>query len=125
MSTEYTNTATIAVPEAMLTEANHLALLLGESSADIETFKVATYTDGSTNYAVAHATVKPVFLEPTQTGTLPETPPHAEETLDRALAQQAFDSLNTSGGVLMAVNVDPHQQFADWGLTRIPAEEPA
>lgn len=122
--TQYTHSVTIAVPAPMLADANHLALLLGESAADIETFKAASYTAGTTNYAVAHTVVKPVFLAPTQTGTLPETPPHAEGLLDREAAQRAFDTLNTSGGLLMATDVDPHEQFAVWGLGPIPTEEP-
>ena len=122
--TEYTHSVTIAVPAPMMADANHLALLLGESAADIETFKTASYTDGTTEYAVAHTVVKDVFLQPTQTGTLPETPPHAEGMLDRDAAQRAFDSLNQPGGLLMAVDVDPHVQFAEWGLEPIPSEEP-
>lgn len=122
--TQYTHSVTIAVPAPMMADANHLALLLGESAADIETFKAANYTDGTTDYAVAHTVVKPVFLEPSQTGTLPETPPHAEGMLDRDAAQRAFDSLNTPSGMLMAVDVDPHTQFDEWGLAPIPHEEP-
>lgn len=121
---QYTHSVTIAVPAPMMADANHLALLLGESAADIKTFQQPTYTDGTTDYAVAHTVVKPVFLEPTQTGTLPETPPHAEGLLDREAAQRAFGTLNTSGGLLMATDVDPHEQFAAWGLEPIPSEEP-
>ena len=119
----YTNTVTIAVPAPLISDANHLALLLGESSADIETFTTTNYTDGSTEYAVAHTVCKPVFLAPTQTGFLPETPPHAEELLDREAAQRAFESLAQPGGIRMAVDVDPHQQFAEWGLSRIEAAD--
>lgn len=125
MQTEYQHSVTIAVPAPLIPDANHLALLLGESSADIETFKQASYTDGSTEYAAAHTVVKLVFLGPTQTGELPETPPHAEGLLDRDAAQRAFDSLNQPGGIQMAVDVDPHAQFAEWGLSRIETEEEA
>lgn len=124
MTTYYTNTVTIAVPESLLTEANHLAVLMGTSAANIGTFTSAAYTSGTTDYAVGHGPVKAVFLEPTQTGELPPTPPHAEGIVDRALAQAAFDTLNTPEGIWMAVDVDPHEQFAEWGLTRIPTEEP-
>jgi hypothetical protein len=124
MTTEYRHTVTIAAPDALIQDTNHLALLLGESAADIETFQHLTYTDGTTNYAVAHTVVKDVFLQPTQTGTLPETPTHAEGLLDREAAQRAFDSLNMPGGMLMAVDVNPHEQFAAWGLAPIPTEEP-
>lgn len=124
MTTQYTKTLTIAVPEPLIQQANHLACLMGESAEDIETFRHLAYTDGTTDYAVAHTLVKDVFLAPTQTGTLPETPPHAEGLLDREAAQRAFDSLNMPSGMLMAVDVDPHVQFAAWGLEPIPSEEP-
>lgn len=123
MNTQYTHTVTIAVPGLLMPDANHLALLLGESPADINSFRNATYTDGTIDYAVAHTVAKPVFLQPTQTGELPPTPPHAEGILDREAAQRALDSLNQAGGMLMAVDVDPHEQFAAWGLTRIPTED--
>ncbi len=124
MKTEYTHNATIAVPEPRINDANHLALLLGESSDDLNTFTNVTYTNGTTDYAVANAAVKSVFIEPTQTGELPATPSHAEGILDLEAAQRAFDSLGQPGGVLMAVDVDPHEQFAAWGLTRIETEDP-
>ncbi len=120
--TDYTHSVTLRVPEPLMADANHLALLLGESSADINTFRQVTYTKGGIDYAVAHTVVKPVFLEPTQTGELPETPPHAEGLVDREAAQRAFDSLNTAGGIQMAVDVDPHEQFAEWGLVRKESE---
>ncbi len=121
--TQYTHTATIAAPSASIPDANHLALLLGEFSADIGTFKQASYTDGTVEYAVAHTVVKPIFLEPTQTGALPETPPHAEGLIDREAAQRAFDSMSQPGGIRLAVDVDPHAQFKQWGLSRIKTEE--
>ncbi len=42
MTTEYTQTATIAVPDPLIPDANQLALCLGESSADDQTFGAAT-----------------------------------------------------------------------------------
>jgi hypothetical protein len=123
MTTAYTHTVTIAVPAPLIDDANHLALLLGESSADINSFRNATYTDGVTAWAVAHSSVKSVFLAPKQTGELPPTPPHAEGMLDREAAQRAFDSTAQPGGIMMAVDVDPHEQFKAWGLTRIATED--
>lgn len=123
MKTEYIHTCTLAVPESLIDSANHLACLLGESAGDINTFRNVTYTDGETAYAVAHTVVKSSFLDPTQTGTLPEDPAHAPAEYDRSLAESAFATVNTSGGILMAVDNDPHQQFEDWGLTPIETEE--
>ena len=111
MTTQYTHTVTIAVPAPLINDANHLALLLGESSADIETFKATSYTDGSTEYVVAHTVVKPVFLGPTMTGSLPETPPHAEGIIDREAAQRAFDSMASPDGILMKNNSKQQNNF--------------
>jgi hypothetical protein len=123
MTTQYQHSATIAVPASLIPDANHLALLLGESAADIHTFRQPTYTKDGIDYAVTHAAVKAVFLAPTQTGELPPTPPHAEGELDREAAQRAFDSLAAKGGIRLAVDVDPHEQFAEWDLARIESEE--
>lgn len=38
-------------------------------------------------------------------------------------AQRAFDSMAASGGIRLAVDVVPHQQFAEWGLHRIERAE--
>lgn len=122
MSTEYIHSVTIAIPAGMMGAANHLACLLGESAADINTFKTTTYTDGTVEYAVAHTVVKDVFVAPTLTGQLPVDPDHVPAEYDRSQAEAAFLSLAQPGGILMALNVDPHQQFVDWGLTRLPVE---
>jgi hypothetical protein len=123
MRTEYSHAATIAVPSALIPDANHLALLLGESAADIGTFKNASYTDGSTEYAVAHTVVKPTFLAPTQTGELPPDPDHVPPEYDRSKAESAFATLGTDSGILLAIDVNPHEQFAEWGMSRIESED--
>ena len=111
MKTQYEYNVTIATPKHLISDSNHLALLLGESSADIDTFRNASYTDGTTEYAVAHTVAKPVFLQPTQTGELPETPPHAEGIIDRDAAQRAFDSMAPPDGILMKNNTKQQNNF--------------
>ena len=120
--TEYTHRVTIAVPEAMIADANHLACMLGESSADFETFKAASYqaADGS-RYAVCSTVVKPVFLQ-SATGTLPEMPEHAVDLVDEAKAQAALDTLNQPGGILMIEGDDPQAALTQMGLEPIPEE---
>jgi len=60
--TQYTLRVTIAAPVSMLSDANALALCLGESASDDQTFTAATHTDTSGNeYAVASTVAKPVF----------------------------------------------------------------
>jgi hypothetical protein len=118
MSTEYTRTVTIAVPAAMVDDANHLACLLGEAAADVGTFGYLGYQDAAGDmYAVASTVVKPVFLAPAQTGTLPVTPDHGIGIIDRGKAQRGLDSLNQAGGIQMRTNMPFSDALEELGLT--------
>jgi len=122
MTTQYSQTLTLAVPEHLIGQANHLACLMGESSADIDTFRQATYTNGTTAYAVAHTICKPVVTDALSTLTLPPDPDHVPPEYGRTQAEAAVAAIQ-SGEILVAANVDPHEQFQAWGLEVIPAEE--
>lgn len=50
----WTHTLTVIVPESLIPQGNQLALAVGTSEDDINTFKTADWTDGTSNYAVAH-----------------------------------------------------------------------
>jgi hypothetical protein len=116
---QYTHRVTIAVPFSLVESANHLACIMGESVADIGTFRKASWQDtGGNLYAVASAVVKPVFLG-AASGVLPESPEHAIDA-DRVLAQQALDSLNQPGGLQMIVDINPFDALASLGLTLVP-----
>lgn len=76
--TEYTLRTTIACPSHMMDDANQLALTLGESAHDDQTFQVASYQDEANNtYAIASTVVRETF-QTTATSTLiaPEHAPH-------------------------------------------------
>lgn len=51
---QWTHTLTVIVPESLIPQGNQLALVVGTSEEDINTFKTADWTDGTNNYAVAH-----------------------------------------------------------------------
>lgn len=122
MSTQYSHRVTLAVPASLITRANHLACIMGETSADIGTFNKPTWQDAAgKQYAIASTVVKPVFLG-ASTGTLPASPPHAEAA-DRIQAQEALDTLGKAGGILMAVDVEPMKALEGWGLTPIPPKD--
>ncbi|OJT01240.1 hypothetical protein [Marinobacter nauticus] len=121
MTTQYSKTLTLAVPEPLIDKANHLACLMGESAADIETFRQPSYTNGTTDYAVAHTACKPVVTDALESMTLPPNPDHVPPEYDRAQAEAALAAI-VSGEILVAVDVDPHEQFKAWGLTAIPSE---
>lgn len=50
----WTRTLTVIVPESLMVQANQLALAMGTSPDDVNTFRSADWTDGSSNYAVAN-----------------------------------------------------------------------
>ena len=50
----WTHTLTVIVPELLIAQANQLALAIGTSEDDANTFRQADWTDGTSNYAVAH-----------------------------------------------------------------------
>ena len=49
---EWTHVLTIAVPESLIAQANQLALAIGTSEDDVNTFRVADWTDGVNSFAV-------------------------------------------------------------------------
>ena len=50
----WTHTLTVIAPEGLMAQGNQLALAMGTSPDDINTFRAADWTDGTSNYAVAH-----------------------------------------------------------------------
>ena len=51
---EWTHNLTVIVPESLIPQANQLALAIGTSEDDVNTFRQADWTDGTGNFAVAH-----------------------------------------------------------------------
>ena len=87
MTTLYQQSSTIAAPAAQIQDANQLALALGESSADDQTFTAASYQDAQGNlYAVASTVAKPVFAQ--LAGQPLQAPDHAPD-MDLAAATRA------------------------------------
>ena len=127
MSTQYTNRATIATPAANIPDANQLALCLGESPADDQTFTTASYQDAQGNlYAVCSTVAKPIFAE--MAGQPLQAPDHAPG-MDLAAAARAQSLLKINGGIarpdVIAVILGDRLESAQdhieaLGLTRIP-----
>ena len=49
---QWTHTLTIVVPEALMAQANQLALAVGTSEDDVNTFQSADWSDGTSNFSV-------------------------------------------------------------------------
>ena len=131
MTTEYLQRATIAVPAAHIAIGNQLALCLGESSADDQTFGEASYQDASGNlYAVCSTVAKPIFTE--MAGQALQAPDHAPEMdINAATQAQAMLSINDLPAapdiiaVVIGGRLDSAQDHIETlGLTSVPMEEP-
>ena len=129
MSTEYTQRVTIAAPELLTSLANELALCLGESRADDQTFIGANYQDVDGNlYSVASTVAKSVFA---QLAGLPlQAPDHAPD-MDVEAATRAQALLQINGGiatpdVIAVILVDrlesAQDHIAALGLERVQQE---
>jgi len=95
MLTLYQQKATITAPAAHIPDANQLALALGESSADDQTFTAASYQDADGNlYAVCSTVAKPIFAE--IAGQPLQAPGHAPG-MDLAAATRAQGMLQING----------------------------
>lgn len=59
----WTHTLTVIVPESLMVQANQLSLAIGTSEDDVNTFRSADWTDGTSNYAVAHTVAVEQIME--------------------------------------------------------------
>jgi len=128
--TQYKHRITLIVPEQYMDIANHLALIMGESTADIGTFVTADWQDADGNlYAVCSALSKPVVLDALTKG-LPDPVPDRDADADVTKAQQALDLIvlydagvkASVDKIVLAIDYDPHEVFEDAGL--LMADEP-
>ena len=129
MNTLYTQRATIAAPLAHTPDANQLALCLGESSADDQTFTNASYQDADGNlYAVCSTVAKPIFAQ--LAGQPLQAPDHAPN-MDLSAATRAQGMLQINGGkatpdviaVILGGRLESAQDhIAALGLERVQQE---
>ena len=122
--TQYKHRITLIVPEQHMYIANHLALIMGESTADIGTFVTADWHDADGNlYSVCSASSKPVVLGALTKGLPTPLPAHAT-VADVAKAQQALDLivlydagvLASVDKIVLAVDTHPQDTFESAGI---------
>ena len=129
MTTLYQQRATVATPAAHIQDANQLALALGESSADDQTFTTASYQDAQGNlYAVCSTVAKPIFAQ--LAGQPLQAPAHSLD-MDLEAATRAQPLLQINGGiaspdviaVILGDRLESAQDhIAALGLTRVEQE---
>ena len=132
MITFYQQRATIATPAAQIPDANQLALALGESSADDQTFSAASYQDSKGNlYAICSTVAKPIFSQ--LAGQPLQAPDHAPD-MDLAAATRGQALLQINNGIaspdVIAVILGDRLEsakdhIAALGLTRVELDPDA
>jgi len=60
---EWIHNLTIACPQALMAEANQLALAIGTSPDDVDTFRSADWTDGTGLFSVANTRAVDMIFE--------------------------------------------------------------
>ena len=121
----WTHTLTVIVPESLIALGNQLALAVGTSEDDVNTFRQADWTDGTTNYAVANSRAVSQILD--YFGAIT---PEAGSDLAAAVAQTVFPSISTDADgittltgsdmskIQVFVDAEPFALFELLGITR-------
>ena len=121
---EWTHTLTVIVPESLMAQANQLALAIGTSGDDVNTFRSADWTSGTANFAVAHTQAVEQIMD--YFGAIT---PDAGSELATAISNTVFPTVllsETGFGVLdmdmskiqVFVDCEPFTVFGLIGLTR-------
>jgi len=122
---EWSKTLTVIVPESLIPQGNLLAFSVGTSEDDINTFQQASWTDGTSNYAIAHTTAVAQILD--YFGALtPEEYPDLTDALSLTIFptlstdDQGITTINSSdmSMIQVFVDVEPFSLFNLLGLTR-------
>lgn len=129
---EYKHRMTLAVPQALMPQANQLALIVGVSSDDDKTFTAANWQDKDGNlYAVCSTVIKPVVLSMFGINLSNITLPAHAINSDITAAQQALDKVvmyeqgdkASTANIMCAIDFEPLQAFSDMGLIVIATDD--
>lgn len=127
----YKHRMSLAVPQSLMTQANQLALIVGESEHDDKTFTTANWQDADGSlYAVCSTVIKPVVLGLFGINLSDITLPNHAINADVTAAQQALDKVvmykqgdkASTASIMCAIDFEPLQAFSDMGLTIIEVE---
>lgn len=114
----WTHTLTIIVPESLMVQANQLALAIGTSEDDVNTFRKADWTDGTSNYAVAHTSAVDQIME-----YFAQVPVELQEGMAFPTMSVSTEGITTLTGsdmskVQVFVDAEPFTVFNLLSLTR-------
>ena len=122
---QWTHTLTIIVPDVLIAQANQLALAVGTSEDDANTFTSADWTDGTANFAVCSTRAVAGIFE-----YFGAVDGEGNPALDEALAATVFVQFatdeqgvttitgNDSTKIRIITDIEPLSALAQLGLTR-------
>lgn len=114
----WTHTLTVIVPESLIAQANQLALAIGTSEDDVNTFRSADWTDGISNYAVAHTQAVEQIME-----YFAQVPVELQEGMAFPTMSVSAEGMQTLTGsdmtkVQVFMDAEPFAVFSLLSLTR-------
>ncbi len=127
---DWTHVLTIAVPESLIAQANQLALAIGTSENDVNTFRTADWTDGTGNFAVCSTRAVDKIFD-----YVASVDPDDNPLLAEGLAELSFVTVTTDaeGGqtvtgndstkIRVLVDMEPFAALELLGLHRIEVAE--
>ena len=129
---EYTHTMTVVVPKSLMNAANNLALLVGITADDINTFIIDDWVDFEDNtYSLCSTLIKPIVLESICTIFTREMVKEHAIAVDLELAQYALDNsimytgveTITPDNIIIGIDFDPNIMFSDIGIIHISQKQ--
>ena len=127
---EWTHVLTIAAPESLIAQANQLALAIGTSEDDVNTFQTADWTDGTGNFAVCSTRAVDKIFDYVSLVDTSENPLLAEglAALSFVTVTTDADGVETITGndpskIRVIVDMEPFAALSLLGLHRIEAAE--
>lgn len=127
---EWTHTLTVIVPESLMAQANQLALAIGTSEDDVNTFRAADWTDSTGNFAVCSTRAVDKIFDYVELVDISENTLLAEGlaalsfiavTTDENGAQTITNNDPTK--IRAVVDMEPFAALSLLGLHRIEVEE--
>lgn len=126
----WTHTLTIIVPDVLIAQANQLALAVGTSEADVNTFTSADWTDGTANFSVCSTRAVDNIFDYYGAVDTTDNPLLAEALVNTAFVQFSTDEEgvttitgNDSTKIRVVVDVEPFAALELLGLYRIEVAE--
>ena len=126
----WTHTLTIIVPEPLMAQANQLALAVGTSDEDVNTFSSADWTDGTSQFSVCSTRAVDKIFDYVSAVDATDNPLLAEGLAALSFVTVATDAEggqtvngNDPDKIRVVVDAEPFAALSLLGLHRIEVEE--